>query len=117
MPHFHFKPTDARGWIGIGIYVLVLLILGMIWFDRTLLRDDYFKTICTLIISTGFINGPVGWAYQATKAGGEMAESSARIAEQAASAAVGAPVVSDTPQPVVVTNAPDDPVPTTAGAT
>lgn len=82
------KPQDGRGWIGLGVYVLVLVLLGMMWADKGLLKDDFFKTIATLIIGTGFINGPVGWAYQATKAGGEMAESSQRIAEQAATAAV-----------------------------
>lgn len=82
-------PQDARGWIGLGVYVLVLVLLCMMWADKALLKDDFFKTIATLIIGTGFINGPVGWAYQATKSGGELAESSARIAEQAATAAVG----------------------------
>lgn len=78
------KPHDARGWIGLGVYVLVIILLCMMWADKALLKDDFFKTIATLIIGTGFINGPVGWAYQATKAGGEMAESSQRIAEEAA---------------------------------
>lgn len=78
-----FRVPDARGWIGLGIYLLVLLLLAMMWTDKALLKDDFFKTIATLIIGTGFINGPVGWAYQATKGGGEAAESTARIAEAA----------------------------------
>ncbi len=82
------KPQDARGWIGLGVFLLVLILLGMMWSDKGLLKDDFFKTIATLIIGTGFINGPVGWAYQATKSGGEAAESSQRIAEKAATAAV-----------------------------
>lgn len=89
-------PNDARGWIGLGVYVLVIVLLGMMWSDKALLKDDFFKTIATLIIGTGFINGPVGWAYQATQAGGKLAESSARIAEQAATAAVAVPPAADT---------------------
>ena len=84
---FQDRP-DARGWIGIGCYVLVLILLAMMWADKTLLRDDFFKVIATAIILTAWNNGPVGWAYQATKGGGEAAESSARIAEQAAAAAL-----------------------------
>lgn len=90
-----FLPPDARGWIGLGCYFLVLVLLGMMWADKDLLKDDFFKVIATAIILTGWNNGPVGWAYQATKGGGEMAASSARIAEQAATAAVGGPVPKD----------------------
>jgi hypothetical protein len=89
------KPTDARGWIGMGCYALVIILLWMMWTDKALLRDDFFKVIATAIILNGWNQGPVGWAYQATKSGGEMAESSARIAEQAASAAVGGPAPKD----------------------
>lgn len=90
------KPMDARGWIGLGCYSLTLILLAMLWGDRTLLRDDFFKVIATAIILTGWNNGPVGWAYQSTKTGSEAAESSARIAEQAASAALPTPLPSPT---------------------
>lgn len=80
---------DARGWIGLGCFVLVCVVLGMIAMDKTLLDNNAFLVLATAIVITGWANGPVGWAYQATKSGGEMAESSARIAEQAATAAVG----------------------------
>lgn len=87
LPPFTLRPTDARGWIGVGTYLLVLILLAMMWMDRSLLRDDFFKTIATAIILVGWNQGPVGWAYQATKSGGEMAASSARIAEQATTTA------------------------------
>lgn len=77
-------PKDARGWIGLGCYSLVLVVFAMINQDPTLLHDQAFLVIATAIIVTGWGNGPVGWAYQATKGGGEAAESSARIAEKAA---------------------------------
>ena len=93
-PHV-VKPMDARGWIGLGCYSLTIILLVMIWVDRTLLRDDFFKVIATAIILTGWNNGPVGWAYQSTKTGSEAAESSARIAEQAASAALPPAVPQD----------------------
>jgi len=80
---------DARGWIGLGCFILVLVILAMIAIDKSLLDNNAFLVLATAIVITGWANGPVGWAYQATKSGGEMAESSARIAEQAATAAVG----------------------------
>lgn len=84
----YVHPSDARGWIGFGCWLLVMIILAMIAIDRTLLESDAFLILATAIVITGWVQGPVGWAYQATKQGGEMAESSARIAEEAASAAV-----------------------------
>lgn len=78
------RPNDARGWIGFGCFILVIVILAMIAIDKTLLKEDAFLIIATAIIITGWNGGPVGWAYQATKGGGEAAESSARIAEKAA---------------------------------
>jgi hypothetical protein len=78
------KPTDARGWIGLGCFVLVLVVLGMIAVQPELLSNDAFLILATAIVITGWVNGPVGWAYQATKGGAEAAASSARIAEQAA---------------------------------
>lgn len=78
------KPTDARGWIGLGCFLLVLVILAMIGLMPKLLENDAFLILATAIVVTGWVNGPVGWAYQATKGGGEAAESSARIAEKVA---------------------------------
>jgi hypothetical protein len=110
-----FTKPDARGWIGIGCYVLVVILLGMMWADKTLLKDDFFKVIATAIILTGWNNGPVGWAYQATKGGGEAAESSARIAEQAAKAAL--PPDPAEPKTVTVDQPSSEPIPTTVEGT
>lgn len=77
-------PADARGWIALGCFLLVIVILGMIIARPALLENNAFLILATAIIITGWVNGPVGWAYQATKGGGEAAASSARIAEQAA---------------------------------
>jgi hypothetical protein len=89
------SPGDARGWIGLGTFALVLILLWMMWSDKNLLNNDFFKVIATAIILTGWNQGPVGWAYQATKGGGELAESSARIAENAA----GVPQPEPKPKP------------------
>lgn len=78
------KPSDSRGWIALGCYSLVVAVLGMILFAPTLLESDAFLILATALVITGWVNGPVGWAYQATKGGGEAAESSARIAEKVA---------------------------------
>lgn len=84
---FHYThPTDARGWIGIGCYALVVILLGMMWADKSLLKDDFFKVIATAIILTGWNQGPVGWAYQATKSGGELADKNAAIVKRQAEA-------------------------------
>lgn len=105
---------DARGWIGFGCYALVIVVMMMIWLDKSLLKDDFFKLIATAIVLTAWINGPVGWAYQATKSGTEAAASSARIAESAAG--VPSPPTPPTePAEVMVVNEPDAPVPTTTG--
>ena len=85
------KPTDARGWIGFGCFLLVIIVLVMIAVNPALLHEQAFLVLATAIVLTGWVNGPVGWAYQATKGGGEAAESSARIAEQAAAAALPKP--------------------------
>lgn len=87
------RPTDGRGWIGLGSFALVLVVLAMIWLDKQLLKDDFFKVIATAIVLTAWINGPVGWAFQATKGGGELADSNARILRENA----GLP--SETPPP------------------
>ncbi len=70
---------DARGWIGLGGFVLTVMVLWMLAAFPELRGDEFFKTIATAIIVTGFINGPLSWAYGATKAGGELAERNAEI--------------------------------------
>ena len=75
---------DARGWIGLGSYLLVVLVIVLIWADRTLLDNDFFKVIATAIVLTGWNGGPLSWAYAATKNGGELADRNASLVEQQA---------------------------------
>lgn len=78
------KPSDARGWIGLGCFVLVLIVLAMIAVDKTLLDNNAFLVLATAIVITGWANGPVGWAYQATKGGGELADKNADLIKERA---------------------------------
>lgn len=82
------KWPDARGWISLGCFILTVMILLMIRGDKKLLDNQAFLVIASMIIASSWNGGPVGWAFQATKSGGEAAESTARIAEQAATAAL-----------------------------
>lgn len=91
------KPSDARGWIGFGSYSLVLVVLAMIAFDKALLKEDAFLILATALVITGWVNGPIGWAYQATQGGGAAADSNARIAERAVEVATKNPASVDNP--------------------
>lgn len=97
-----FPAPDARGWIGIGVYVLTLVILALLAWEPALRGDEFFKTIATLIVGA-FIKDVVGWAYSATKGGGELAEKNAAIVERHAITPAGTPTdpvsVQDVPRP------------------
>ncbi len=99
---------DARGYIAVGCFLLVLTVLGIVVFDKTLLESDAFLILATAIIITGWVNGPVGWAYQATKGGGEAADSNARVVERMAEHSSPDGQTQD----VRVVNEPEEPVPT-----
>lgn len=97
---------DARGWVGIGVFSISVMLLWMMKEDRSLREDEFFQTVATVIISNGLM-AVVAWAYSATKGGGEQAEVNARIAESVVAKQ------STEPQPVTIENKPSDPVPTT----
>jgi hypothetical protein len=91
---------NSRDWIAIGTFVLTVMLLWMMKGDPELMKNDFFKTIATLIIGTGFVNGPVAWAFSTTKSGTEAAESNAKVAQQQ----------TDVPKEVKVVNEPSEPV-------
>jgi hypothetical protein len=74
------KWPDARGWIGIGIFALTVAVIVMLAVIPALRSDEFFKTIATLIIGA-YIKDVVGWAYSATKSGGDLASANSRIIE------------------------------------
>lgn len=93
---------DARGWIGISVFALVLVILLMIALSADLRQDEFFKTVATLLVGA-FIKDVVGWAYTATKQGGELAERNQALVEHAANAPVAPPPVPQSPSEPVPT--------------
>lgn len=93
---------DARGWIGIGVFGLTILLLMMMR-DPDMRGDEFFQTIATVIISNGLM-AVVAWAYSATKGGGEQADANANVARKLADRA-------NLPAKVEVVNPPASPVP------
>ena len=76
----NWKWPDARGWIGIGIFLLTVAVLVLFAAVPVLRKDEFFQTIATLIVGA-YIKDVVGWAYSATKSGGELASANSRIIE------------------------------------
>lgn len=72
------RPTDARGWIGLGVFLLTIMVFVMTASIPALRENEYFKTLGTLVVGA-FIKDVVGWAYSATKGGGELADQNAAI--------------------------------------
>ncbi|HEX8415640.1 MAG TPA: hypothetical protein VF637_17435 [Sphingomicrobium sp.] len=77
---------DARGWIGIGVFALSVMLLTMMYRSSAFRNDEFIQTIATLVIGTAFVGGVVAWAYAATKGGGELADRNASIIEKQAEA-------------------------------
>lgn len=75
-----WRLPDARGWIGIGVFLLTCAIFAMTAAIPALRENEYFKTLGTLVVGA-FIKDVVGWAYAATKAGGELAQRNADLVE------------------------------------
>ncbi len=82
---------DARGWVGLGVFSLSVLLLTMMFMDATFRADEFVQTIATLVIGTGFVGGAVAWAYSASKTGGELADHNAKIVQNAIDAPTGRP--------------------------
>lgn len=100
--------SDARLWVGLGIYALALLVIGLYVSIDVLREDEFFKTIATLIVGTAFVNSVVQWAFGATKNGGEIAQKNAdTIATTARPLALGSEIPPDRPK-----GTPDDPIAT-----
>ena len=88
-----WKWPDARGWIGLGSFSLTVgVLLILVWGPADLRKDDFFQAVAMLIIG-GFAKDVLGWAYQATKGGGELADHNAAIVKESASAGVAAAAV------------------------
>jgi hypothetical protein len=86
---------DSRGWIAIGSFALVIVVFLLIAWDRTLLQSDAFLVLAAAIVLNGWVQGPVGWAYQATKGGGELAEQNTAMLKQQTEATTEAAAVAE----------------------
>jgi multisubunit Na+/H+ antiporter MnhB subunit len=93
--HRPWWAPDARGWIGIGVFALSVLLLAMMYRNTAFRNDEFIQTIATLVIGTAFVGGVVAWAYAATKGGGELAERNADIVKKQAEASP--PISEDKP--------------------
>lgn len=89
------KLPDARGWIGIGVFLLTVMVFAMTAAVPALRDNEYFKTLGTLVVGA-FIKDVVSWAYAATKGGGELAEQNATIVRKQAE---NSPPISEEPKP------------------
>lgn len=105
---FPWWMPDPRGWIAIGSFALAVMVIVIMKEDQTIRNDEFFQTIATIVIANGWLS-VVAWGFSATKGGGEQAASNAVIAEKLATA------LPQEPQPVVVANTAEQPVPTTNG--
>lgn len=90
-----FPSPDSRGWVGISVVGLTVMVLWMVAAFPELRQDEFFKVLATAIVITGFIQGVVGWAYTATKQGGELADKAASIVQQKATEAAPAAAIGD----------------------
>lgn len=95
---------DARGWIGIGVFLLTVMVFVMTATIPALRENEYFKTLGTLVVGA-FIKDVVSWAYAATKGGGELAERNATIVEKQAATPAGTPA-----DPLSVTETTHEPI-------
>lgn len=81
---YRLRCIDARGWTSIASFVLTLVVLAMMVAWPSLRQDEFFKTIATLLVGTGWISGPVAWSFATTKNSGDLASKNADlIIEQA----------------------------------
>lgn len=103
---------DARGYIALGSWLLVVFIFLLIKEERELLESDAFLILATAVVITGWCQGPVTWAFGSNKTSGELAERNAGIVERQAEFS-NAP--GDSPQPVEVVNNEDQAVPVKPG--
>lgn len=107
-------PSDFRGWVAFGLFVQSSSLFGMMWFNVEVTGNQGFMTLASAVIVTGWIGGVAAFAYSAGKQQGEASALAKQAMNLAAdSAASNAPT--GEPQPVVVSNTPENPVPTTEG--
>lgn len=66
-------PSDARGWMTLGLFVESNVIIGAMIFNPSLADIDLFKIIAQAIILQGLLQLAAAFYFTATKTGAELA--------------------------------------------
>ena len=77
---------DARGYITLASFVLVVVVLILSALYPDLRHDEFFKNIGVVLVVTCWTNGAIAWSYGTTKNGGELAQQNADIVKANAAA-------------------------------
>lgn len=101
---------DVRAWATIGMFALVAYDLHLIATHEELATNELFKTVSVLLLGTGGFGLLCAFLWGGSKASVAAAETVNEMAKNA-------PPPGGPPAPVVVTNDPANPVPTTDAAT
>jgi len=72
---------DGRGLIGLATVSMSVWLLHIYHVDPTLRDDDFFKTIATAVVITGFVNAIVGWAFGDNARSAESTSNTGKFAD------------------------------------
>lgn len=64
------QKTDGRGWLAVGCFALVILVLILVAVDATLRKDDLFKMLAQGLVLTAFIGLVLSFFFTASKRDG-----------------------------------------------
>lgn len=73
---------DARGWIAVAVYSLVIYLVTLIVWDRTLVQNEFFKLIAQGVIIQGLLTTVVSYYYTASKSTADARDQLAKQTEQ-----------------------------------
>lgn len=80
---------DQRGWMAMGMYAMSGWVL---WLARPLNGaepSEFFKTLASAVVVTGFLNGVLGFLYTSSKATAEAREQAGKALDIAHAATRG----------------------------
>lgn len=70
---------DARGWVTVALIALAFYILTLVAFVPNLADNELFKTLATVLITSGLVGGALAFYFSSTKG---SADKDATIAKQ-----------------------------------
>lgn len=65
---------DSRGWMAVGMYLMSGWVLWLAKPAPGVEPSEFFKTLASAIVVTGFLNGVLGFLYTSSKATAEARE-------------------------------------------